>query len=80
MGFHQRDPGLDGSGDIGRNQPAGTRADDDQIAVKAPGALTTPARIHLAPLQRPHHRPGQQRKKAQQRQRAQQRGAGHIAK
>ena len=79
VGFHQRHPGLDGGGDIRRHQPAGTGADDDQVAVKAPGPLAVPARIHAAPLQRLHHRLGQQRKQAQQRQCAEQSRAGHVA-
>ena len=78
LDFDQRHPGLDGCGNVGRDQPAGAGTDDDQVAVKAPGALAAPACVHAALLQGLHHRLGQQRKQSQQGQRAEQAWAGDI--
>ena len=79
LGLHQRHPGLDGRCDVGRDQPAGAGTDDDQVAVKAPGPLATPTCVHASPLQRQHHRLGQQGEQAQQGQCAEQARAGDVA-
>ena len=70
--LHQRDLGLDGRGDVGRDQPGRAAADDDQVAVEARRLLE--AGVDLAGLEHVDDLLGDEREDPQQHQRAQHAG------